>query len=197
INLNKYSKITLVILCKVYESKESYIKLHLGQLILNSKKMDFIIQKAVELGVNTITPIIPKNYNINKLNLLNIKIKRWKDIITNSCAQCGRNKIMKIETPKSVLDWCILLKEKNIKIYFYPYSDNNILKLKKLLPISEIYFLIGSEHGLSKEDNLIINSYKFFNITLGPRILRVETAVISSIAVLQTIFGDMGKLAYD
>ncbi|MCV2508573.1 MAG: RsmE family RNA methyltransferase, partial [Candidatus Lightella neohaematopini] len=111
----------------------------------------------------------------------------------NSCAQCGRNKIMKIKKPQSILDWCSLLKEKDTKIYFNPYDSNSINKLKKLSLINEIYFLIGSENGLSKEDNLIINNYKFFNITLGPRILRVETAVISAITILQTIFGDMGN----
>ncbi|MCV2502163.1 MAG: 16S rRNA (uracil(1498)-N(3))-methyltransferase [Candidatus Lightella neohaematopini] len=193
INLNKCNRVRLTVLYKIYESKESYIKLHLGQLLLNSKKMEFIIQKSVELGVSTITPIIPKNYNINKLNLLNNKINRWQNIIINSCAQCGRNEIMKINKPKSILDWCSLLKEKNTKIYFSPYSNNNINKLNKLLSINEIYFLIGSENGLSKEDNLIINDYKFFNISLGPRILRVETAVISATVILQTIFGDMGN----
>ncbi|MCV2525404.1 MAG: 16S rRNA (uracil(1498)-N(3))-methyltransferase [Candidatus Lightella neohaematopini] len=193
IDLNKYNRIRLIVLYKIYKSKESYIKLHLGQLLLNTKKMEFIIQKSVELGVNTVTPIIPKNYNINKLNLLNTKIKRWQNIIINSCAQCGRNKIMKIKKPQSLLDWCSLLKEKNIKIFFSPYSNNNINKLKKLSLINEIYFLIGSESGISKEDNLVINNYKFFNIALGPRILRVETAVISAITILQTIFGDMGS----
>ncbi|MCV2508510.1 MAG: RsmE family RNA methyltransferase, partial [Candidatus Lightella neohaematopini] len=99
IDLNKYNKIKLIVLYKIYKSKESHLKLHLGQLLLNSKKMKFIIQKSVELGVNTITPIIPKNYNINKLNLLNTKINHWQNIIINSCAQCGRNKIMKIKKP--------------------------------------------------------------------------------------------------
>ncbi|MCV2499801.1 MAG: 16S rRNA (uracil(1498)-N(3))-methyltransferase [Candidatus Lightella neohaematopini] len=193
INLNKYNRVRLIVLYMIHKSKESYIKLHLGQLLLNSKKMKFIIQKAVELGVNTITPIIPKNYNINKLNLLNTKINRWQNIIINSCAQCGRNKIMQIKEPQYILNWCSLLKEKDIKIYFNPYSNNNINKLKKLSLINEIYFLIGSESGLSKEDNLIISNYKFFNITLGPRILRVETAVISAITILQTMFGDMGN----
>ncbi|MCV2531391.1 MAG: 16S rRNA (uracil(1498)-N(3))-methyltransferase, partial [Candidatus Lightella neohaematopini] len=193
INLNKHSKVKLIVLYKTYKSIESSLKLHLGQVLLSSKKMEFIIQKAVELGVNTITPIIPiRNYNTSKLNLLDTKIKRWRDIINNSCAQCGRNKIMKIETPKSILDWCTILK-KNIKIYFNPYSNNNIYKLKKLLLINKIYFLIGSESGLSKEDDLIINNYKFFNISLGPRILRVETAVISATTILQTVFGDMGN----
>ncbi|MCV2518561.1 MAG: 16S rRNA (uracil(1498)-N(3))-methyltransferase [Candidatus Lightella neohaematopini] len=192
IGLNKHNIVKLIVLYKIYKSKESHMKLHLGQLLLNSKKMEFIIQKSVELGVSTITPIIPKNFNINKFNLLNTKIKRWQNIIINSCSQCGRNKIMKIKKPQSISNWCSLLKEKNTKIYFSPYSNNTINKLKKLSLNNEIYFLIGSESGLSKEDNLVVNNYKFFNISLGPRTLRVETAVISAITILQTIFGDMG-----
>ncbi|BGI51046.1 MAG: 16S rRNA (uracil(1498)-N(3))-methyltransferase [Arsenophonus endosymbiont of Ceratovacuna japonica] len=170
-------------------NKESPLYIHLGQVIYCSKKMEFTIQKSVELGVNIITPLISERCNI-KLNTKKIskKQQKWQNIAISSCEQCGRNKIPLIRPIITIKDWCIN-KDDSLKIILHPKANNSINTLPTVA--SKISLLIGPEGGLSSDEIIMTTNYKFNNILLGPRILRTETTALAAITALQIRFGDL------
>lgn len=171
------------------KNKESKLFLHLGQILPKKNKMDLIIQKSVEIGINAITPIYSKNFD-SKIDF-NKKIKiyqRWKNIIISSCEQCGRNKIPLLRPIMSLEEWCSE-NDNSLKINFNQKHNSNIYSLPKLT--KNIRLLIGPEYGILPNEEDIIKKYRFKKISLGPRILRTETAAITSISILQFLFGDI------
>lgn len=183
-----------IIEIQIFESKlkniESPLHIHLGQVILNYKNMDFVIQKSIELGIKTITPLLFDNCNFQK-NIISIskKIQHWKKIAISSCQQCKRNIIPEIKYPEKIFSWCKNNKENNINILFHPKSTLTLNELPKSIKCIQI--IVGSEKGFSDNDIKKIIKYGFISIKLGPRILRAETASIAAITALQTKFGDL------
>ncbi|WWO98955.1 MAG: 16S rRNA (uracil(1498)-N(3))-methyltransferase [Candidatus Dasytiphilus stammeri] len=170
---------------------ESPLYLHLGQVILRGEKMKFSIQKAVELGINVITPLFSERCGVKLTSVEMIKKKQhWKNIAIAACEQCGRNSIPNIRDIMTLQSWSEESSD-SFKINFYPY--NNTTRITMLpCKIKRFRLLIGPEGGISrKEMNMVIRS-GFINVCMGPRILRTETATIATIAALQIYFGDLG-----
>ncbi|QCI22851.1 16S rRNA (uracil(1498)-N(3))-methyltransferase [Buchnera aphidicola] len=193
-NIIYISKKTIQI--KIFKSElkniESSLHIHLGQVISKHEKMDFTIQKSIEMGVHMITPLFFENSYFQKKNI-NIfhKMKRWEKIAISACQQCHRNIIPKIKTPKNIFSWCEGNTNNDIKIIFHPNTKLTINNLKK--PIKYIRIIIGSEKGFSNNEIQKIIKYGFIPMRLGPRILRTETASLAIITALQTKFGDLIK----
>ncbi|AEO08193.1 16S rRNA (uracil(1498)-N(3))-methyltransferase [Buchnera aphidicola] len=185
---NKIIKIKIFL--KQFKNIESPIHIHLGQLIpKNDKKMDFIIQKSIEMGVNIITPLLSENFYLKKKNLnISNKIQRWKKIAIATCQQCKRNIIPEIRHPIDIFSWCEKRKH-DTKIIFHPESIMTIHQLNT--PLKYIRIIIGSEQGFSYNEIQKIIQYGFISIKLGPRILRTETAALVSVTALQLKFGDL------
>ncbi|MXP67723.1 16S rRNA (uracil(1498)-N(3))-methyltransferase [Pantoea sp. Aalb] len=184
----KYIKVK--ILREYYSNLESPLYIHLGQVISRSEKMDFIIQKASELGVNVITPLFSKRciIKLDRMKLLS-KIKRWQKIAISACEQCGRNYIPQIREPMVLENWCSE-SDDSFKIHLHIKAIKSISKLPK--SINNIRVLIGPEGGLSSAERVMAVQKGFINVLLGPRVLRMETATITAITALQVIFGDLG-----
>ncbi|WWP00856.1 MAG: 16S rRNA (uracil(1498)-N(3))-methyltransferase [Candidatus Dasytiphilus stammeri] len=171
------------------ENRESPLHIHLGQVITRGYRIKFAIQKSVELGVNIITPLFSERcgVKINKLDLKK-KIQYWKQIAIAACTQCGRNFIPQIRFPMELEQWCAEASP-DFKINFCPNSRKTINILPK--KIQQLRLLIGPEGGLSDEEIAITADYGFTNISIGPRILRTETASLTAITILQAYFGDL------
>lgn len=186
----KKKNIEVFIFQSIFKSVESNIDIHLGQIISNEKKMDFTVQKCVELGVKSITPLFLKKFDYsNNFIYIKKKITRWQKIAISACQQCNRNVIPKIQEPIDLKSWCIHLQDKETKIVFHPKSLFKINQLKK--SIQKIYILVGAEKGFSKNEIKKITDYGFISISLGPRILRTETASLTALSILQFKFGDL------
>lgn len=190
---------------------ESPIKIHLAQAIAKNDNMDWIIQKATELGVYKITPIITKK-SIVKTADQQQKLLRWKSIAIAACCQSGRNIIPKINNPvyfdKFLLDLNLDLYYKFILSPRFPitatmnshnknYNHVNSKEQSKswqpdlLDRNKEIILMIGSESGFTNEELISALNKQFSALTLGPRILRTETAPIVAISILQSKYGDL------
>lgn len=174
---------------KVFNSCESPLQIHLGQVISRGDKMDFTIQKAIELGVTAITPLFATRCNV-KLDpeRQNKKLTHWQGIIESACEQSGRSIVPVCHSLQTVFDWVNTVKA-DLKIILDP---NGAIQLKQLTlqqPTS-IAILIGSEGGLTSEEIQQAITYDFTSICLGTRILRTETAGLAICAVLQAMFGD-------
>ncbi|CDH06370.1 conserved hypothetical protein [Xenorhabdus bovienii str. oregonense] len=169
---------------------ESPLNLHLGQVMSRGEKMEFTIQKSVELGVNTITPLLSERCGV-KLDAerLEKKLQQWKKIVISACEQCGRNCIPEIRPVMSLEAWCAE-NDGSLKLNLHPRASQSINTLP--LPVEKIRLLIGPEGGLSAEEIEMTANHQFTDILLGPRVLRTETTALTAITALQVRFGDLG-----
>lgn len=172
------------------DSRESPLYLHLGQVMSRGEKMEFTIQKAVELGVNIITPLSSERCGV-KLDAERLAKKRqqWQKIIIAACEQCGRNFVPEIRDAMTLEAWCAE-QDTGLKLNLHPRADHSINTLP--LPVERVRLLIGPEGGLSAEEISMTTGYGFTDILLGPRVLRTETTALTAITALQVRFGDLG-----
>lgn len=182
--------VTILILEQEKKNIESPLLIHLGLVISKNKKMNFAIQKSIELGVHTITPIFSQycNFNKNKKNILKKNVD-WKNIIIAACQQCRRNIIPKINHIENINTWCEISNKNETKIVLDPKSIININQLPK--NINYIRLLVGCEGGFSLSEIQKAIKHEFIPVKLGPRILRTETAAIAAVTALQIRFGDL------
>lgn len=172
------------------EDKESPLHLHLGQVMSRGEKMEFTIQKSIELGVNIITPLFSERCGV-KLDTerLEKKVGQWQKIAIAACEQCGRNRLPTIRSAMTLEAWCAE-QDAALKLNLHPRATQSINTLP--LPVSQVRLLIGPEGGLSSNEISMTAEYGFTDILLGPRVLRTETTALTAITALQVRFGDLG-----
>jgi 16S rRNA (uracil1498-N3)-methyltransferase len=188
-------------------NRESNLKIHLAQGVSLGEKMDFILQKATELGVTKITPIITARCNVKlSKDRWNKKISRWQKILISACEQCGRNVLPKLHQEKNFADF-VAENKTETKIILDPNgslssrgltagsSQYEVFLDPAVKPrddnIGEITTLIGPEGGFTDEEIKLAEQHNFLGIKLGPRILRTETAGLVMISILQSQYGDL------
>ena len=169
---------------------ESPLNLHLGQVISRGDRMEFTIQKSVELGVNTITPLFSDRCGV-KLNgeRLEKKIQQGQKIVVSACEQSGRSQVPVVRPAMDLHDWCSE-PTSALKLNLHPRAAHGINGLD--LAHTRVRLLIGPEGGLSAEEIAMTETYQFTDVLLGPRVLRTETASLTAITALQLRFGDLG-----
>ncbi len=168
---------------------ESPLPLHLGQVISRGDKMEFTIQKSVELGVNVITPLFSDRCGV-KLNgeRLEKKLEQWQKIVISACEQCGRNQVPLVRPAMELSAW-LAEETAELKLNLHPRAPYSINTLPE--PTQGIRLLIGPEGGLSDEEIALARDHGFADMLLGPRVLRTETAAMTAITALQCRFGDL------
>lgn len=184
--------VKVAILGREFADKESNLKIHLGQVISRGERMEFTIQKSVELGVNVITPLWSERCGV-KLDgeRMDKKIQQWQKIAIAACEQCGRNIVPEIRPLMKLQDWC----EENdgaLKLNLHPRAQYSIKTLPNI-SVEGVRLLIGSEGGLSAQEIAQTEQQGFTEILLGKRVLRTETASLAAISALQICFGDLGE----
>ncbi|RLV61382.1 16S rRNA (uracil(1498)-N(3))-methyltransferase [Parashewanella curva] len=174
---------------KSENASESPLSIHLGQVISRGDRMDFTLQKSVELGVNTITPLFSERCGV-KLSgeRLEKKIQQWQKIVISACEQSGRSHVPQVRPAMSLETWCAE-PSSELKLNLHPRASHGINGLK--LNDKKVRLLIGPEGGLSATEIAMTEQYQFTDILLGPRVLRTETAALTAISALQLQFGDL------
>ena len=188
-NISKKT-INIEILSKEKNNNESPISINLFQSISSNEKMDMVIQKATELGVSSIQPIITSRSTI-KLSLDRTKkrLMHWRQVSISACEQSGRSKIPTIKSPIVFDQIAERITTNSLNLLLHP--DN--LEESSNLPneySGDINIFIGPEGGFSQDEALLLKKQNCINIQLGPRILRTETAPLAIIAILQYKYGD-------
>lgn len=169
---------------------ESPLKIHLGQVISRGEKMEFTIQKSVELGVTAITPLFSERCGVKiSAERLAKKVQQWQKIVISACEQCGRNFVPQILAPQQLRDWAAE-ETTELKLNLHPRASYSINTLPA--PTKGLRLLIGPEGGLSADEITMTEQYNFVETLLGPRVLRTETAALTAITALQCRFGDLG-----
>jgi 16S rRNA (uracil1498-N3)-methyltransferase len=193
VNVNKKSA---EILINHYQIKniESPLNIHLAQGISRGDRMDFTLQKSVELGVNTITPIFTERCGVKLSNdRLIKKHEQWQKIVISACEQSGRCTVPIVNSPTSLQDW-LAQPTKALKINLHPKAEHSIMNFPATDNNEQqikVRLLIGPEGGLSNEEIKQANNAGCIDVLLCPRVLRTETAALTAITALQCRFGDL------
>lgn len=170
--------------------KNPTIHLRLFQSLSSSEKMDWIIQKSVELGVGSIIPMYSKRSNIKlQGSRAEKKLSHWQQVVISACEQSGRSSLPKISLPKKIEECLNQENANHLKLILSPKEKNNLQSINNS-SVKKIDIMIGPEGGFAEEElNQAIKS-NFVPIGLGPRILRTETAPLSILSILQYKYGD-------
>ncbi len=170
-------------------NNESKLELYLLQPLCSSEKMDLCIQKATELGVKTIIPFISSRVNINiASNRLQKKMLHWQSVIQSACEQSGRAKLPTIHAPTSFSNAVNKLVNIEIKIIASPVADEH--QNFTIKQAASCVCAIGPEGGFTQQEINLAVQLGFKTAQIGPRILRLETAVISALTLCQFNWGD-------
>lgn len=168
---------------------ESHLHITLLQGISKGDRMDICIQKAVELGVKKIVPVICQRTVVNiKGERSEKKHQHWHGIVINACEQSGRTSVPELAEPIKLKD-VIRQPDMGLKLTLSPDANTSLPKLS--VTDQHITLLIGPEGGLDTNEILLAAQYGYQPVRMGPRILRTETAAIAAIAALQTLYGDL------
>lgn len=169
------------------ENTESPLKIKLVQAISSGERMDFTIQKSVELGVVAIQPVMSERSVVRlQGERADKRIQRWQDIAISACEQCGRNTVPPILPIVSFKDY---LREKSDDLHIL-MSLLHAKTLRQLPPPSQLSLIIGAEGGWTPHEEQAAFDAGCTAITLGQRVLRTETASLAAIAAMQTLWGD-------
>ena len=182
-------KVSVKIINQHLVNKESPKSIHLIQSLGKGDKMEWIIQKAVELGVATVRPLITE-YSQIKIDKERLEKKRiqWQAIAIAACEQCGRNQVPQIAACLNMEEF-LQEKLKGELYILHPFEAKNWREYP--FTMQEITLLIGPEGGFSASEVERAKEAGFKPLSLGPRILRMETAAIATLSVLQAISGDL------
>ncbi len=168
--------------------QESPLSIHLGIAISRGERMDWVIQKSTELGVAEITPLFTERTEVKlKGERADKKLAHWQQVAISACEQCGRNTLPRLNQLQQLESWCgEPLPQPRLVLH---HRGNNDWQTDSLP--AAVTLLIGPEGGLSEQEIQFAQTRNFTPLTLGPRVLRTETAPLAAIAILQARWGDM------
>lgn len=165
--------------------------LSLAQALPEGSKMDWIIEKAVELGVGSIQPLAAQR-SVVKLNAERAekKARHWQSIITAASEQCGRNRIAQLGELIDVQKW-LQQQDMHKRILLTPRANQSLADWARHHPPQAVTVMVGPEGGFSEAEEDFAVQHGAMALSMGPRILRTETAGLSAIAILSSAWGGM------
>ena len=168
--------------------REAALSITLAQSIARGEKMDWILQKATELGVSHIVPLVTERTEV-KLDeeRAERRMAHWNSVIESACEQCGRTTLPALAPPQRLDRWLTALDTTDLRLALVPGGETT---LRQLPPATAVIVVVGPEGGLSEQDVGMLRQAEFTGLKLGPRILRTETAGIAAVAALQALHGD-------
>ena len=169
---------------------ESPLLTHLGLGISRGERMDYAIQKAVELGVSRITPLFTERCVVRlDEDRQDLRRQHWQNIMRSACEQSGRNRLPVLDAPLKLEDW--LDQPQGARLFLDPQGTATLASLPP--PVGGVTLLCGPEGGFADRERGWARHSGFTPIRLGPRILRAETAVLAALTAAQALWGDLGR----
>jgi len=169
------------------EEAEPGLRLVLAIGISRGERMDFSIQKAVELGINEIQPLFTERSMVQlKGDRLQNRLTHWRGVIRHACEQSGRSRVPGISEPLSLANWLDSFEGNGLMLDHR--AEKPLVELSA--PGTELTMLVGPEGGLSPTERQLAEEKGLAGVRLGPRVLRTETAPLAALAVIQATWGD-------
>ena len=167
--------------------RESRLRVMLAQGISSGERMDYTLQKAVELGVAAIQPIAAKR-SVVKLTgeRADKRVAHWQGVVASACEQCGRNQVPPVSPPLTLANW--LSQASGRLLFLSPLADLRLADLTA--PNGTDCLVAGPEGGFEADEIAALHAAGAIPVRLGARILRTETAALAALAAMQTLWGD-------
>lgn len=184
-------EVTVRVLDRQAVDRESPLRLTLAQGVARGEKMDLIVQKATELGVARIVPLLTERAEV-KLDAARAdkRLAHWRAVAASACEQCGRTRLPEILPSQAMSAWLATLAgDTALRLALLPEAATSARTLR--LPEAGALLVVGPEGGLGERDVVLLAEAGFTNLRLGPRILRTETAGLTALAALQALHGDL------
>jgi len=174
---------------------ESPLRVTLVQGIARGEKMDLVVQKATELGVDRIVPVNSERSEV-KLDgeRLERRVAHWRAVLASACEQCGRARLPRLDAPVALASVGGLLDPGGLRLTLDPQGAHALPGLAPRLPADgsgTVVVAVGPEGGWAPRDRDRLQAAGFEGLRLGPRVLRTETAGLAAIAALQALYGDL------
>jgi len=179
--------------------RESPLALTLAQGISRGERMDWVVQKATELGVTTLVPLLTERSVVRlDAHQTDRKVNHWRAVAIAACEQCGRDRLPQVTAPLSLRDFLRGTvaggsrggaPADSMRLVLSPVAERRIGDLARAA--GSVTVLIGPEGGLTQEEQEVAAGAGFTPVRLGPRVLRTETAAIAALTLLQRQFGDL------
>lgn len=172
--------------------RESPLQLTLVQAVSRGKRMDYTLQKAVELGVNRIVPLLSERCQVRlgTGGKIAAKLDHWRGIMIAACEQSGRNRLPEIDCPLSLAEWLAGDGAHGLRLLLDPDAERGLRELPA--PEADVSLLAGPEGGFSQAECEAAVAAGCVAVGLGPRVLRTETAAPAAITACQALWGDLG-----
>jgi 16S rRNA (uracil1498-N3)-methyltransferase len=169
---------------------ESPLRITLVQGISRSERMDWTLQKATELGVAAIAPVLTAR-SVVRLDSKQVEKKQahWRGIVIGACEQCGRARVPAVGAAMSLRDYLTNVRKDGMRLVLSPSAPGSLAGIASLP--SKVDLLIGPEGGLDDDELVAAQKAGFMPVRLGPRVLRTETAAVVALTVLQALWGDL------
>jgi 16S rRNA (uracil1498-N3)-methyltransferase len=172
--------------------REAPFAVTLAQAVSSGERMDYTIQKAVELGIAAIQPLEARRSVVRlSADRAQRRVAHWQAVAIAACEQCGRNRVPPV-LPLMQLDQflagCGARRDGERRVLLSPRTSRGLRDLER--PTGAIVMLAGPEGGLSPEEERVAEQTGFLPVRLGPRVLRTETAAVAALAAMQALWGD-------
>jgi 16S rRNA (uracil1498-N3)-methyltransferase len=165
------------------------LEIDLLQAVGKGERMDFALQKAVELGVTRIHPLFTERTQVRLHGeRLDRRMAHWRQVVIAACEQSGRNRLPQLERAARLDTEALGEEGDQLRLLLAPNTGRNLSQLAA--PRQRVQLLIGPEGGLTEAEMRLAETKGFIPIRLGPRVLRTETAPLAAIAAIQTLWGD-------
>jgi 16S rRNA (uracil1498-N3)-methyltransferase len=169
---------------------ESSLHLTLVQGVSRGERMDWALQKATELGVAVIVPVLTARSVVRLDDQQSVrKQDHWTAIVTSACEQCGRSKVPTVAAPQPLRDYLSTSRKDGMRLVLSPTGPASLAGLSSVP--RKVELLIGPEGGLDDEELIAAQKASYMPVKLGPRVLRTETASVTALSVLQAMWGDL------
>ncbi|MFP5380886.1 MAG: 16S rRNA (uracil(1498)-N(3))-methyltransferase [Gammaproteobacteria bacterium] len=168
--------------------RESRLQVVLAQGISSGERMDYTLQKAVELGVTAIQPIAAKR-SVVKLagERVERRVAHWQGVVASACEQCGRNRVPPVAAPLPLANWLGTPRTGRL-LFLSPLAETRLADLPA--PTTADCLVAGPEGGFEADELAALAAAGAVGVRLGPRVLRTETAALAALAAMQTLWGD-------
>ncbi|MFL1455104.1 16S rRNA (uracil(1498)-N(3))-methyltransferase [Marinobacter sp. GN3S48] len=170
---------------------ESSLDIVLGQTLSKGDRMDYAVQKAVEMGVSRIVPLTTERCDVKlKGDREEKRLRHWQSVAISAAEQCGRARVPEILPVMTLAEWFEHTADCNLRLVLHHRTEQSLDSMNKP---ARVALMIGPEGGLSPEEITAAENSGFLPVAIGPRVLRTETAPVAAITLCQWLWGDIGK----
>ena len=170
---------------------ESHLQVVLGQTLSKGDRMDYAVQKAVEMGVTRIVPLTTERCDVKlKGDREDKRLRHWQSVAISAAEQCGRARVPEILPVMTLAEWFENSGDCDLRLVLHHRTEQSLDTLAKP---TRVALMIGPEGGLSPDEITAAENAGFLPVALGPRVLRTETAPVAAMALCQWLWGDVGS----